>query len=430
MNISIVSGWLPVVVEVLAVAALALAVDWRTGGWRRQFGIGVPVAVLASSAAGLLLWVADLVAGGTAWWPQVWGAVFVLAAVVATVGWSDAGRRRRMCSAVAVVLTLVVALGAVNARAGTFPTVGRLVTISPEHLVDLPEVLALQAAVARTGRLPDHGVVFPVTIPATVSRFDTRQAYVYLPPAWFARPTPRLPTLVLLPGEPGSAADWSQDGSADTTADEFAAAHGGQAPIIVMPDPNGVRTVDSECVNSGFGNAETYLVIDVPAFARSQLDASTAPGSLAIGGLSAGGTCSTMLALVHPDVYPTFASFSGFDAPQYEETDRADTIRILFGGSTAAFDRHDPSQLLAANRYEGTAGWFEVGRDDEAPLAATDLLQPAAVRAGIATCVSVVPGGHDFSVWSRALSDAFPWISWRLGLTAEPAHEPATCVTP
>ena len=41
MNISIVSGWLPVVVECVAVAVLALSVDWRGGGWRPQLGIGV-----------------------------------------------------------------------------------------------------------------------------------------------------------------------------------------------------------------------------------------------------------------------------------------------------------------------------------------------------------------------------------------------------
>jgi len=114
-----------------------------------------------------------------------------------------------------------------------------------------------------------------------------------------------------------------------------------------MPDPNGLRTYDSECVDSAFGNAESYLVTDVPAFARADLNASDAPGSLAIGGLSAGATCSVVLALVHPTVYPTFASFSGFLSPRYHETDLADTIRILFGGSTAAFDRHDPLRLLA-----------------------------------------------------------------------------------
>ena len=429
MNISIVSGWLPPVVEVMAVVALVASLDRRSGGWRRQLGVGVPVALGAAAVTGVVLWLTGVV-DGLPWWPLVWGALTLLAVVVAVLGWRGAGRGRRAWSVVGVVLTLVVALGSVNARTGAFPTVGRLVTASPEHLVDLPGIRDLQAQVARTGRLPSQGGVVPGTIPPTVSHFATRPAYVYLPPAWFARTTPRLPTLVLLPGEPGSASDWSQDGDADTTADAFASHHGGVAPINVMPDPNGLRTDDSECVNSGFGNAETYLVTDVPAFARSQLDASTAPGSLAVGGLSAGGTCAVVLALRHPDVYPTFASFSGFDAPQFEETDRADTIRILFGGSQAAFDAHDPQQLLAGGRFTGSAGWFEVGQDDEAPRAAAGVLQPAAVRAGIATCLSVVPGGHDFDVWSRALTDAFPWLSWRLGLTGEPPHEPATCVTP
>ena len=99
---------------------------------------------------------------------------------------------------------------------------------------------------------------------------------MYLPPAWFAKVTPSLPTLILLPGEPGSASDWSNDGDADITADAFARFHHGRAPIIVMPDPNGTRTVDSECVNSQFGNAETYLVKDVPAFVQSRFSASRA----------------------------------------------------------------------------------------------------------------------------------------------------------
>jgi len=430
VNISIVSGWLPVAIEVLAVLTLVFAVDWRGGRWRRQLGFGVPIAVLASLITGLVLWLGSRVSGGTPWWPLAWGAVLVLAVVVAVVGWSGAGRGRRIVSVVAVVLAVAVVLGAVNARSDTFPTVGRLVTDEPEHLVDLPGIIAIREEVARTGMLPKEGVVVTVTIPPTVSHFATRPAYVYLPPAWFATTVPHLPTLVLLPGEPGSASDWSQDGDADTTADQFAADHKGVAPIIVMPDPNGLHTVDSECVNSSFGNAETYLTVDVPAFARADLGASTAPGSLAVGGLSAGGTCSVMLALVHPTVYPTFASFSGFASPQYQESSRSTTIRILFGGSTAAFDSRDPLHLLDGGNYHGLAGWFEVGDEDDEPLAAARQLQPAAARAGIATCYLVRPGGHDFDLWSQALSDAFPWISWRLGLTAEPAHEPATCVTP
>ncbi len=63
-------------------------------------------------------------------------------------------------------------------------------------------------------------------------------------------------------------------------------------------------------------------------------------------------------------------------------------------------------------------------------MEAAHSLQPAALRAGIATCILVRPGDHDFALWSQALVDAFPWLAWRLGLTAQPTHEPATCTSP
>jgi S-formylglutathione hydrolase FrmB len=342
----------------------------------------------------------------------------------------QAGRWRRVAAVAAVVVTLAALLDAVNIRSGAFPTLDRLVTLDPENLIATPQIQAIRHQVASTGKLPSEGVVITENIPATVSHFETRTAYVYLPPAWFAKVTPSLPTLVLLPGEPGSASDWSSDGDADNTADAFAADHHGVAPIIVMPDPNGVKTVDSECVNSQFGNAETYLADDVPNFARQHLNASRAPGSLAIGGLSAGGTCSVMLSLLHPTVYPTFASFSGFASPEYENTTQAQTIDILFGGSEEAFDAHDPIQILQDARYSGLAGWFEVGNQDTEPLQAAETLEPAALKAGISTCIVVRPGGHDFTLWSQALEDAFPWLSWRLGLIPQPASEPATCSSP
>ena len=79
--------------------------------------------------------------------------------------------------------------------------------------------------------------------------------------------------LLTVLGVSGTSADWTADGDADTTANAYAAEHGGLAPIIVMPDPNGDKTEDSECVNSQFGNAETYLTVDVPAYLRSRFGA-------------------------------------------------------------------------------------------------------------------------------------------------------------
>jgi S-formylglutathione hydrolase FrmB len=283
-------------------------------------------------------------------------------------------------------------------------------------------------AQARTShRLPGQGVVVTEVIPTPVSHFVTDVAYVYLPPAWFATPRPALPTLILLPGEPGTSADWTASGDADNSLDAFAAAHHGRAPIVVMPDPDGTKTVDSECVNSTFGNAETYLAVDVPAFARRTLGAADGPRSLAVAGLSAGGTCSTMLALRHPGEFETFASYSGFAQPTYQDDDVATSIDVLFGGSRAAFDAHDPTFLLRQRRYPGLAGWFEVGDQDTVPRRAAEALAPAAHAAGIDTCVLVRPGGHDFGLWRQAFADSLPWLAWRMQLTPEPAHVPADC---
>lgn len=430
VNISIVNGWLPLVVQGLAVVTLVASVEWRTGGWRRQLGWGLPIAAAATGLAALVLTLGSLVPDDFPGQAYLWGFLTALAVVVAGVGWGPAGIGHRILAVVAVVLLAVVTAGVVNQRSGSFPTVGRLIHADPEHVVGAPQLRQLKEQVVESGHLPTQGVVITETIPAPTSHFATRPAYIYLPPAWFARVTPSLPTLVLLPGEPGSASDWSGDGDADNTADAFASAHHGLAPIIVMPDPDGFLTVDSECVNSKFGNAETYLVDDVPAFARSRFHASSAPGSLAIGGLSAGGTCSVMLALRHPSVYATFASFSGFASPQYKETTQAETVNTLFGGSEEHFAAHDPAQLLRTGRFDGMAGWFEVGDQDTEPLEAAHDLQPAALRAGIATCILVRPGGHDFDLWSQALVDSFPWLSWRLGLTPKPTSEPARCVSP
>jgi S-formylglutathione hydrolase FrmB len=430
MNISIVSGWFPVVIEGLAVVALLLAVDWKPTGRRRLLRWGVPIATGVTLVVALVHTLGSLPPSDVPWWAYLWGFTFALMVWSVAAGWSGAGWGRRVVLVVALVLTLAATLGTVNARSGTFPTLSRLLTDQPENVVGIPQLRQMRDQVITTGKLPSQGVVITVTIPPTASHFSTRPAYVYLPPAWFAGSIPSLPTLVLLPGEPGSAEDRSAGGDADNTADAFAQTHHGVAPIIVMPDPNGFATEDSECVNSKFGNAETYLVQDVPAFVRKQFGASTAPGSLAVGGLSAGGTCAVMLAVTNPTVYRTFASFSGFSSPEYQEATRRETIDTLFGGSRKEFDAHDPAQLLRHGRFDGMAGWFEVGDEDQDPLDAAHLLQPLAFRAGIETCILVRPGGHDYDLWSRALQDAFPWLSWKLGLTPKPKSEQATCEPP
>jgi S-formylglutathione hydrolase FrmB len=323
-------------------------------------------------------------------------------------------RSRAPALIVVAVLLLASAAQAVNAHYGYYPTLAEaLGGPGPDE-----DSLATADADAAAGVIPATGQVVPVDLPGTASGFAARQALVYLPPAWSARPRPTLPVVMLLHGTPGAPTDWTDGGTAQATADAWAAQHAGVAPVLVMPDINGSLSADTECVDSPLGNIETYLTVDVPA-AVQQNFGTAAPGpAWAVAGLSEGGTCSIVLALRHPAMFSAFGDFGGLAGPRVGETnaDVADTVTQLFGGSQQAFDAHEPSALLTSQRFPGLGGWFQVGTGDAEPLAAIQKLSPLARTAGIETCLVTMPGqGHTFDVWSAAFRQSLPWLAGRVG---------------
>ena len=168
----------------------------------------------------------------------------------------------------------------------------------------------------------------------------------------------------------------------------------------------------------------------MPAFVQARFDALAAP--MAIAGLSEGGMCATMLTLRHPEIFTTFADFSGLTSPTVsEQVDPDLTTRELFDGSVDAYRAHDPLWLLAPPaRHPRLAGWFEVGTADEDPLRAQHTLVPLARAAGLLVCRSEISGGtHGFSTWAQCLRDALPWLAFRLGIGPDPGFRPAgaTC---
>ncbi|NIH84358.1 alpha/beta hydrolase-fold protein [Amycolatopsis granulosa] len=344
----------------------------------------------------------------TGWWPV--RVVLLAALVVAGVlVWRLRRRWARVAlTAVAVVLAAANVLAAVNASYGYYLTVGQAIGLPGRDAASLQQL-------DRAG-VPGSGQLVTLTIPARAAHFAARPAQVYLPPAWFARPRPNLPVVVLLHGTPGAPGDWTDGGGATATLDAWAAAHGGTAPIVVMPDINGAFDADSECVDGPAGQAETYLTQDVTSFVTSRFFTRPAGRHWAVAGLSEGGSCALTLALRHPRIFGTFADFSGLAGPRTGDgNDVGDTIPALFSGSAAEFDAHEPAWLLTHRRYPGLGGWFEVGDADGDPLAAAQQLEPRAAAAGIATRLVVVPGGgHDFFLWRQAFADALPWLVARL----------------
>jgi poly(3-hydroxybutyrate) depolymerase len=427
-NISIVSGWLPVALFWVTVAVCAIAVVLRRDVLK-EFAIGIPIGIVFAVLLFVGLHLTQAIPPGAPSSLNVWLTIACLMAGLVLAGWRRVHWPRRISGIAAIVLALVTAGSVVNQTFVYYPTFARLFGQNANHFLDNAQLTSMRKQVDKSGQLPTHGATLSVPIPGTGLKFTPRPAYVWVPPAWFGRNRPQLPVIELLHGTPGDPSDWTRASYADATALAFAEKHNGMAPILVMPDINGSFGADSECVNSTmFGDVETYLAKTVPDFMRKNFNASTAPRSVAVAGLSEGGTCSVTLALNNPKVYSAFANYSGEESPTYQYDNRQQTINTLFGGSEANYNAHNPPYLLAHQRFAGMAGWFESGAQDAKTYrTAATTLQKLASDAGIDTCMTFPPGAHDFGFWQHAFADSLPWISWKLKLTPQPQSVPASC---
>ena len=427
-NISIVAGWFPVFLFWATVAVCVIAVVLRRDVLK-EFAIGVPIGVVFAVLLFAGLHITQAIPTGAPRSLYVWLIVTCLVAGLVAAGWRRAHWPRRIAGLAAIVLAVVSAGSAANETFDYYPTFDRLLGQNANHFMDNAQLTSMRRQTARSDQLPDHGATLSVAIPGKNLTSTPRPAYIWVPPAWFGRTQPKLPIIILMHGTPGAPADWTRASFADATALAFAEQHQGMAPILVMPDINGSFAADSECVNSAiYGQVETYLTKTVPEFMRKKFNASTAPGSTAIAGLSEGGLCATTLALNNPTVYPVFANYSGNASPTLGFGNRQQTIQALFGGSLAAYDAHNPPYILTHQRFSGMSGWFAAGaQDTTGALRAAHTLQGLAANAGLDTCIETPPGGHNFDFWTQAFSDSLPWLSWKLKLTPQPRSIPAQC---
>ena len=411
-------GWLPLVVQTLSLVMVAGAAGRRSPRW---LTLWLPMALVAGVV--LAVWVHWLIrstgiagdpAPGALWfWIGLSGSAIALVAV----GWRHVRWGRRVVSALAVPLCVLSAALALNGWVGYFPTVHALWTQLTEdplpNQVDRTTVTAMQLA----GAVPAEGVVVPVTIEATASGFRHRGELVYLPPAWFAsNPPPRLPVVLMIGGEFNTPSDWVRAGDAARTADAFAAAHGGNAPVLVFADSGGAFNIDTECVNGSRGRAADHLTKDVVPFMISDFGVSADPAQWGVAGFSAGGTCAVDLAVMHPELFSAFGDIAGDLGPNTGTT--AQTIDRLFGGSRDAWARFDPVTVITRHgRYQGVSGLFTVVAGEEG---AANTLCALGRANGIECAIMALSGRHDWPFAGRAFAQTLPWLAGQLGTPDAP----------
>jgi enterochelin esterase-like enzyme len=355
----------------------------------------------------------------------LWAAVAVFTLCLAASLAAAADRWAVSAGVVVATATVLVACAnQVNAVFGAYPTPRDALGISrpdevalpalPRRVLDRSTITSLERSWTPPKDLPPRGKLTSADIPGATSGFVARRAKIYLPPAYFGDITPRLPVLVLLIGQPGSPQDWIGAGKLVRTMDNFARAHRGLTPIVVVPDPTGGPLRNPLCVNSALGNVDTYLAVDVPAWIKSHLTVDPRPTSWSVAGASYGGTCALQLGTNHPEVYPTFIDIAGAAEPTLG--DRQRTVAEIFGGDEAAYRRINPLDLLKTRRYPHSAAAIVVGTADGDTRGDATQVQQAATAAGMDSHLTELPGAHDWRVFSAALATELPWLATRLKL--------------
>lgn len=440
-HISLIHGWVPITAQIVTPIMLGLAAGWRSRRWRLLW---LPAAAVAGvmTAIGAHSCIADGASKSAPDALYVWIALVGMATAVLILGWRGAGWWRRALSIVAVPLCLLCSLIVLNQWVGYFQTVqGAWDQITSARLPNQTDKAAVIALAAK-GTKPANGSLVSVQTPDDASHFKHREEIVYLPPAWFASsPPPQLPTVMMIGGMVNTPADWVRAGNAVQTADAFAAAHGGNAPVLVFVDPTGAFDNDTEGVNGTRGNAADHLTKDVVPYMVSNFGVSPDPSHWGVVGWSMGGTTAVDLTVMHPDMFSSFVDIEGDLTPNTGT--KAQTIANLFDGDADAWARFDPTTVINRHgRYTGVSGWFAITSGgsptphhnvtivDNAALsvasrnAASDPGNQAAAAASLCQlgrvnaidCAVVAqPGKHDWPTAGTVFATALPWLAGQLG---------------
>ena len=233
------------------------------------------------------------------------------AATIAISGWRAGSGWWRNGAALGSSLCLLSTGLVINGWIGYLPTVA----VAWDQLTGRPlptRLIGVQRSRCDArGDRPHDGQLVAVDTGDHVSGFSHRTEWIYLPPLWFRGTGASVSAVMMIGGEFTTAVDWVRAGEAVATADSYARAHDGNAPILVFVDANGAFTNDTECVNGVRGRAADHLTNDVVPYVIGRFGAGAGPQHWSVAGFSSGGTCAVDLAVMHRELFGCFVEIGG-----------------------------------------------------------------------------------------------------------------------
>ncbi|GAA1652496.1 alpha/beta hydrolase [Georgenia ruanii] len=275
----------------------------------------------------------------------------VLAVVVVRRARRSRGGRGSLVAGLAglVGLGVLSAAAYVNAYAGYLPTFAAL-----EEAVGLRQTsgpaaeppaahTAPEAATDAPGSGPSRttGTVTQVEVPAPTLGIRDGTTYVYTPPGYDPSAARRYPVIYLIPGSPGTPADWFRAGRVDRVMDALVAAHAVRPAIVVAVNTGAGALGDTESLDVvGGPKVESYYTTVVVPYVDAHYRTVPDRRDRVIGGMSSGGFGALNVGLRHLELYSTILAFEPYGDPGREN------LRRLLGGDARRFRENSPNPYI------------------------------------------------------------------------------------
>ncbi|WP_164737224.1 esterase family protein [Georgenia sp. SYP-B2076] len=315
------------------------------------------------------------------------------------------GRGRITARTTSVVGMVALATAAyVNAYAGYLPTPGSLA-----QAAGLSTVAA--AGVSGPARTVDAGQVSAIRITAPRLGITDGTTYVYTPPGYTHSPARRYPVIYLIPGSPGTPADWFRAGRADLVVDSLVRAHAMPPAIVVAMNTAAGLTGDTESLNVvGGPQVETYYTRVVVPYVDAHYRTVPDRAHRVIGGMSSGGFAALNVGLHHLDLYATILAFEPYGDPG------PGNLRRLLGGDVAQYLANSPRHYIPTMAFpEPVSVFLDVGGATGHDVTNVRALAAQLAARGQQVELRIEPGQHH--TWIEAatglpygLAFAFPHL--------------------
>ncbi|MET8093048.1 alpha/beta hydrolase-fold protein [Micromonospora sp. NPDC005220] len=274
------------------------------------------------------------------------------------------------------------------------------------------------AAAAQTSRLPGAGLAGQQTpgrlpvLPAPGQRLQrytvpspdvggAAQVLVELPAGYDPANVRTYPVVIGLHGFPSTPDSYVRTGIL-SAQDRLVSQHLLAPSIVVIPQINVPRSLDTECVDGGPGQPQTgsWLSHDLPRWVVAHFRVRTDRLSWATAGYSYGGWCAASLGLRHPDLFGAAIVFQGYFRPDFG------THYIPTASDLAQYDlvRLESRHPVPLSMWVMTSG-----QDSLSHPSTAQFLRVA--RSPTAVTATVLPeGGHRTAVWQPLITPALTWL--------------------